>query len=369
MLLGPGSKEEQIIARLENDTRNELHSIMGMLELVARGPLTQAQSEYLRFCKSSTDRLLRSVQNAAILFSPETGVPQVHTFSLHELIKELANLMEALAHRKGLSLRYEIESTAPDRIMGDRDRLQDILVRLLENAVRFTNQGGIELIASGIEENPAEYRVQFDILDTGPGIPVEVIRSISGETSGYMAERGLGLPIVRKLVLSMNGELLFASQKPAGSRVTVMLPFALAKEDPDRESNVSGTTAPLNILVAEDSDDSYYVLEFHLQQEGHRLTRAGNGTQAVELFKNGNYDLVFMDVHMPEMDGYSATRAIRIWETGCARARVPIVVLSSDSPSTQLQYGAKVGCSAYLTKPVASEALRTVLGRYARRDS
>ena len=369
MRFGQNTKEQQIIAKLENDARNELHSIMGMLELVARGPLTRAQSDYLRFCKSSTDRLLRSVQNAAILFKQDTDASQVNLFSLHDVVRDVTNLMEVLARRKGLSLRCQIESDTPNRVIGDRDRLQDILVRLLENAVRFTHHGYIRLTGSGVEEKPRGCRVQFDICDTGPGIPLEVVSSLSDETPVRIADRGLGLPIVRKLVLSMNGELTFGRQEPAGSLVRVTLPFVTATEEhPTRESVAHGNAAPLSILVAEDSDDSYYVLEFQLLREGHRLTRAVSGTRALELFKAGNFDLVLMDVHMPEMDGYSATRAIRVWETGCARARVPIVVLSSDSPATQLQHGAKVGCSAYLTKPVSSEALRAVLRRYARED-
>jgi len=121
----------------------------------------------------------------------------------------------------------------------------------------------------------------------------------------------------------------------------------------------------LNILIAEDSDRSYYVLESYLEGEPHRLTRAQDGATAVERFKTGGYDLVLMDVHMPVMDGYAAARAIREWETTDGRARVPIVVLSSDSPETQRENGARVGCSGYITKPASKVAVLSALKRFA----
>ena len=357
---------ERIVAKLENDARNELHSVMGMLELIAQGPLTQAQSGYLRACKSSTDRLLRSIQNVSAFLAPETEKAHISGFDLYELVADSATLMEALAQRKGLMLIHEIRPDVPRKVDGDRDRLQDILIRLLDNAIQFTSCGRIELAVSPAQQHFPERGVQFDVCDTGPGIPADVVEHLSKHSTEYKAWQGLGLPIVRRLVLSMGGDLTFGSQEAGGSRVTVSLPFRAATSAANCAEDVAaGGTPALDILVAEDSDDSYFVLEGYLREENHHLTRATTGALAVELFKNGQYDLVFMDIHMPDMDGYSATRAIRTWETGRARARVPIVVLSSDSPATQLRNGAKVGCSSYLTKPVSKAALSTVLKRFA----
>ena len=361
---------EQIIAKLENDVRNELHSVMGMLELIARGPLTQAQSEYLRSCKASADHLLRSIQNVSAFLSSDADAARTAIFDLHEVLANLTNLMKALAARKGLNLSLEIRPGVPTRIAGDPDRLQDILVRLLDNAIRFTDHGEVRLIVTEATSKSTEVRLQFDVCDTGPGIANDIVARLSNPLSEEVALSGLGLPIVRKLVLSMNGDLTIASEEGGGSHVTVGAPFrTLPADDSVAEHCTPNTIPPLNILVAEDSDDSYYVLEGYLREQQHRLTRAVNGVRAVELFTTGQYDLVLMDIHMPDMDGYAATRAIRTWETGCARARVPIVVLSSDSPATQIQNGAKVGCSAYLTKPVSHAALVNVLNRYTVRTS
>jgi hypothetical protein len=355
-----------LMAKLENDTRNELHSVMGMLELIAEGPLAPSQSNYLRACRSSADRLLRTIQNVSVLLSQESIEGHISDFNLQETVEGVTGLMEVLAQRKGLVLACEIPTNAPRRVAGDRERLEDILFRLLDNAVRFTDRGLIQLTVSAVPRDDKVW-IQFDICDTGPGIPPDIIASLTSPTSEEIVWQGLGLPIVRKVVAGMGGKLSIGSQESGGTRVTVSLPFIEPTnpiESLETEEEDPKVTLPLNILIAEDSDDSYYVLEAYLG-EHHRLTRAVDGARAIEMFKTGHYDLVFMDVHMPGADGYSATRAIREWESRGTRARIPIVVLSTDSPKTQRHHGAKAGCSAYLTKPVSKAAVLTVLKRFS----
>ena len=356
---------EEIIAKLENDIRNELHSIMGLLELIAQGPLTPAQSDNLRACKGSADRLLGSVRNVSAFLSAESDEVQISVFDLHGLIADLRDLMDTLARLKGLSLRCELQPEVPRHVAGDHDRLQDILFRLLDNAIKFSDHGQVRLVVAVDPRNSTGLEIQFEVLDSGSGIPSDVVARLSGPLSEQPASKGLGLPIVHKLVLGMGGSFTIGSNEGGGSRVVVSLPFVRAIGDAPFLADLVGAVQPLKILVAEDSDDTFYVLESFLKEQKHRLTRSVDGTRAVEIFKAGHYDLVLMDIHMPGQDGYSATRAIREFETSCARARVPILVLSSDSPSTQTQNGAKVGCSGYLTKPVSRVALLSAIERYA----
>ncbi len=359
------ARTQRIIASFRNDARNDLHALMGMLELIAQGRLSRDQLDYLTVSKSTADRLLRAVENVGILLGRDTEPAQMVPFRLRQVLSDLTHLMEALAARKGLALDCEILPGVPDLAAGDRNRLQDILIRLLDNAIRFTDRGSVRLVAALVDETPTGHRIQFDLCDTGPGVPDQVIRYISSSSPEQYLEHGLGLPIVQKLVRSMGGHLSVAVQITGGSRVSIVLPFEAADLDPQRSNDALQAAAPLDILIAEDSDDSYFVLEAHLGAQKHKLTRAFTGTHAVELFRTGKYDLVFMDVHMPDMDGYSATHEIRKWETGSSRARVPVVVLSTDSHATQAQNGARVGCSAYLTKPVSREALLSVVNGYA----
>ena len=363
---------EQLVAQLENDARNELHSVMGMLELIAEGPLTQLQYDYLRACRSGADRVLRTVQNVSEFLSPESEQAQVCDFDLHQAVASVTSLMETLAQIKGLTFTCEIRLSTPLWVAGDRDRIQDILFRLLDHAIRVTNQGQVQMIVTRSSGDSTGIGVQFDVCDTGPEISADTIAGILGPSPENLARHGLGLLIARKLARAMGGELSIGARAGGGSCVSVSLPFEAAPSpatpggtEPEPVDVDQGPAVPLNILVAEDSDDSYYVLESYLQGQPYQLTRALDGTRAIEQFKTGRFDLVLMDVHMPGTDGYCATRAIREWETTATRARIPIVVLSSDSPRTQIQNGARVGCSGYLTKPVSKAALLKVLSRYA----
>lgn len=362
---------EQLAAKLENDARNELHSVMAMLALVAEGPLTELQYGYLRACRTSTDHLLRTIQNFSEFLNPEKEPANICVFDLKEAVSSVTSFIETLAERKGLEFTFEAHLDATRWVAGNRERIQDILFRLLDNAVRFTDRGSVKLTATDVSQVSTGIRVQFDVCDTGPGISAETIAWVSSPCWENLAQNGLGLPIARKFALSMGGELSIAAREGGGTHVIVTLPLAPAAAVPSatessQAEGESGLSSPLNILVAEDSDDSYFVLESYLKEQPFQLTRALDGVSAVELFKNGLFDLVLMDVHMPGADGYCAIHAIREWETTAARARVPIVILSSDSPKTQIQNGAKAGCSGYLTKPVAKADLFAVLRRYAR---
>lgn len=364
---------QNLIEKLERDTRDEMHSIMGMLEVIAEGPLTDSQYEHLRTCRSSADRALRSVQNVYQLVCPEAGHPRVDEIDLQELVSDTVCLMEELAQRKGLSFKATIGSDTPTRITGDRHRIEDVLVRLIDNSVRFTDQGWIELTLIKCAKVSGTPRIDFIVSDSGPGIPERTITRAMNPAAPEHFEDGLGLPIVHQLVREMGGELSMCGLDGGGSLVTVSLPFKILEVSgspvprvADRaQGQLGDLVRPLNILIAEDSDQSYYVIESYLDGQGHQLTRAPNGAMAVDAFKHGGYDLVLMDVHMPLMDGYAATRAIREWETTDGRARVPIVVLSTDSLETQRQNGAQAGCSGYITKPASKAAVLSSLKRFA----
>jgi CheY-like chemotaxis protein len=365
---------QRMIAKLERDARNEIHSIMGMLELVADGPLTDLQYQHLRACRSSAHHLLRSVQNIYQLICAETSEPTLSNFDLQHFVADIVGLMEDLAKREGLSFKVEIRAGTPARVTGDRHRLENILVRLIDNAIKFTDKGWIQLIVAKCENYSDSSCIEFIVCDSGRGIPQDTITRVLDPAALELGDNGLGIAIVHQLVSAIGGELSISPQDGGGSRVTVSLPFATLDDpaspipsDADHTQRQTGEPVrPLNILIAEDSEQSYYVIESYLDGQGYRLTRAQNGASAVEKFKNGGYDLVLMDVHMPVMDGYAATRAIREWETTDGRARVPIVVLSSDSAEIQRENGAKAGCSGYITKPASKAAVLRCLKRFER---
>jgi CheY-like chemotaxis protein len=178
----------------------------------------------------------------------------------------------------------------------------------------------------------------------------------------------LGLSIVRKRLEQVGGKLSAFTEGPRG-RLVITIPFALAGDWSHAPSSVGGsTTAPLNLLIAEDSDDSFFLLEAYVANAGHHLARALNGAQAVEMVKSGKFNFVVMDVKMPIMDGYTATRLIREWETEQGRARVPILLLSAEEAAVQMRVGANAGCSGYLAKPATKVQVLAALDFYARPD-
>jgi len=361
---------ERAIAKLNENARNELHSIMGMLELVAEGPLTESQYKNLLIIRSSADRLLRSIEDVTQFVSPSTQQPRLSAFDLPSVVADTSALMGDLARLKGLTFTFEIRSGTPTRVMSDRECIEDILVRLMDNSLRFTEKGGFDLTVSQGTNASVRPRLNFIICDTGPGIPGDTIARVMNPAAPDHLKDGLGLPLVHKLVLRMGGDLHIDRSDGGGTRITVSVPFEMPEasdspEVPYSEAQSYGQIRPLEILIAEDSDESYYVIESYLDGEGHQLTRAQNGVSALDWFKKGDFDVVLMDIHMPVMDGYSATRAIREWETTNGRPRVPIVVLSSDSLETQRENGAKAGCSGYITKPASKAAVLNSIRRFA----
>jgi CheY-like chemotaxis protein len=313
------------------------------------------------------------VQNVCQFVCLENVKSRLSEIDLEAVVADTAGLMEDLARRKGLNLTAEIRPGTPTAVTGDRRHLENILLRLIDNSIKFTAQGSIQLIVTKCEDYSNRRRIEFIVCDSGPGIPEDTITRVLDPAAPDLGNQGLGLPIVYQLVRGMGGELSIDRLDGGGSRVTASLPLQASGVSGSPEPSGTEHTQrqswepvrPLNILVAEDSDQSYYVIESYLEGEGHKLTRAQNGAIAVDRFKNGGCDLVLMDVHMPVMDGYAATRAIREWETTDGRARVPIVVLSSDSPEIQRENGAKAGCSGYITKPASKESVLSWLKRFA----
>jgi CheY-like chemotaxis protein len=245
-----------------------------------------------------------------------------------------------------------------------------LLVRLLDNAIRFTTHGVIGLRTFIEILEPGSARGEFLISDTGPGI-AEGAQWQEGPQEDGMA--GLGLPLVRRTVERMGGEMAITTEPGAGSRVRVALPLRIVAGRtgavlllPVFGANERRAPIPaMNLLVAEDSEDSFILFDAYLAGQGHQITRANDGAHVIELFKARSYDLVFMDIRMPVMNGFAATKAIREWETTAGRPRIPILVLSAEDTAVQKRIGATVGCSGYLMKPVSKATLLGALARYA----
>jgi len=359
---------EQLISKLSTDAHNTAHSVLGMLELIAEDPLSRRQREYVHVCRSSIDSLLRTVEDVGELVNPDSLEIEQIDFDLHEAVTAVAGLMESLARKKGLEFDFTLRGDGPVWVSGDKTRIEDLLVRLLDSVIRGTHRGAVRFSCAYSMPNGGAPSMEFEICaKDADGDP-----SASKARAG-LDESGLDLPIARRLVERMGGKIAVNASGGVTCGMRIAIPFTGAcgrRTLPAGESvpELASTAAhvrPLDLLVAEDSDDSYILIEAYLRDQGHRLTRAADGAQAVELFKAKPFDIVFMDIRMPIVDGYTATRAMRDWETEAGHGRTPIVVLSAEETATQKRIGATVGCTAYLRKPVSKHTLLAAIGHYA----
>ncbi len=357
---------EPLLIRLANEIRQTLHLVIGLLELTTEEPLSTSQLENLSHCKASADQLLRTANDVSELASSEPLAPSMAPFSLICAIGEVVDVMRILAERKDLELRCSLDSNVPDQIVADKDVIQGVLHRLLENSIKFTDSGSIAVSVTSRAVEPNSSVLILEIADTGTGMPSEVLAS-HFQSSEVPLSPGLGLPLVRKRLSEAAGEFSIIDSTCDGTILRISVPISFVAGGASRASKQQDELSspddsfPLKLLVVEDSDESFALFQAYVRGEGHRVSRALNGALGVEMVKSGEYDLVLMDVHMPVMDGYSATRTIREWETRSGRTRLPILLLSAEDRLLQMRSGALVGCSGYITKPARkSEVLRAL---------
>jgi len=352
---------DALLRRLGDEVRESLHQILGAMELMSEEPLSENQRHYLDRCRTSADQLLCTANDLAELARTEFPPPVSTPFRVEGVVAEMAWLLRHLADRRDTEFSWHLDAGVPEAVTGDARLLQDLLRKVVESALYLAPRGRIHLEVSAAVEGVL-------ILDTSAEAAGEMLCDPEFLTAEGLGP-ALGLSIVRKRVDQLGGKLATFAE---GRRATLLLtiPYALAGEwNWSATDNRASEGEPLNLLIAEDSDDSFFLLQAYLANEGHRLTRALNGAQAVELVRSGEYDFVLMDVKMPLMDGYTATRLIREWETGQGRARLPILLLSAEEAAVQMRVGANAGCSGYLTKPATKAQILTALEFYARRQT
>jgi len=284
-------------------------------------------------------------------------------------------LLEPRAREKSLTLLLEMEPELPDGVEGDRKRLSQVLVNLVGNAIKFTSQGGVRV---AVERRPGiEHGLYFTVTDTGMGIAVDMLESIfepfvqaDRSITRRFGGTGLGLAIAKRLVEMMGGRIWVSSQPGQGTTfhfTAVMPPVALSRQETSAAPQATTPArAPMDILLAEDIQNNVFVVESFLKPMGDRIVVAMNGQQAVDLFKSGRFDLVLMDVHMPGMDGYTATREIRQIEAAEGRSRTPIVALTANVLEGDAHKSRDAGCDDHLGKPIDKLKLLKLVARYGR---
>ncbi|MEW6646421.1 MAG: ATP-binding protein [Pseudomonadota bacterium] len=365
--------KSQFLATMSHEIRTPLHAILGMAELLQHSPLSNTQQGYVGTFQDAGRHLLNLIDDILDFSRIEAGGLQLadHPLHLPHLLEEVDGLLRAQARAKGLQLHISrTPGLAPWR-RGDAQRLRQVIVNLLGNAIKFTPQGQVELKVA--EEPGAADTLRFTVTDTGIGIAPEqqshLFAPFSQLDAGQTRQRGgtgLGLSICRRLIDAMGGRITVESSVGVGSRFsfTVRLPQAQAADNAADTPAAEADLPPAHLLVADDSAMNRLVIKEFLSDSPCRITFADNGMDTVDLFMQHPFDLVLMDIQMPRLDGWSATRRIRAWEAEQARRPVPIVALSASAMEEDRLASLEAGCTTFTAKPLGRSQLLRLLQQY-----
>ncbi|MBN2024232.1 MAG: response regulator [Pirellulales bacterium] len=392
-VLDAARAKSEFMANVSHEIRTPMNAILGFTSLLMQEPLSDAQREKLLYVREAGETLLHAITHVLDYSKLTTGEVRLQPtlFDVDEAVH--ATIDEALpaVRNKGLTLRCHIEEAVPLRLQGDRNRFCQILTNLLDNAVKFTAHGSIHVRVTSDEETEKTVTLRVMVTDTGVGIPPDrqgIVFDGFCQADGSSTRRfegvGVGLAICRQLVTLMGGQIGLQSAAGEGSTfwftVTLRKPAASAAASGEPSCPrprttlvtasgegtaraVDGAAPRPHILVADDDSLSRVLLEMLLGRAGCVVETVGNGREAITLFKSRQYDLVFMDVDMPEMDGREAIWLARQHEMTTG-AHVPIVVLSAGALPADRQQCLEAGADRYITKPFNVDELLELIREY-----
>ncbi len=368
------------LAAMSHEIRTPLNVIVGMAGLLRETSLGQCQADYVQRFDRAADHLLSLLNAILDLSKIEAGELQLEQipFNPRELMVTVHDLLTVTAKTKQLVLDMKIQSDVPSTVIGDPTRLRQVLMNLVGNAIKFTEQGQVVVTVEVITDD----RMRFAVSDTGIGIPPDRLSLIferftqgDATTTRKFGGTGLGLSISQHLVNMMNGHLAVTSTPGVGStfEFTVQLPRVVETEpslpnrpiQPRVEPVSTSPARPLRILVVDDLEDNRVIVAQYLQGSYYSVEWAENGQVALEKFQTRAYDLVLMDMQMPVMDGLQATSAIRQWERTQHRSPTPILALTAHALEEEAKKSLDAGCTAHLTKPIKKQALLKAISDYA----
>jgi PAS domain S-box-containing protein len=376
--------KSDFLANMSHEIRTPLNGVIGMLDLMSDGELTPSQRRYAQIAKTSADALLDLINDILDFSKIEAGKLELcnEDFDLHALLRDMIDVFMPRAGAKGITLACQIEGAVPKYVCGDAGRLRQVLVNLINNAIKFTDRGDVRLGVAVATRAPHHSTITFAVSDTGIGIPLDrrdrlfkSFSQIDASTTRKYGGTGLGLAVCKQLVELFGGTIEVESEPGRGSTFTFAARLAIIERPSD--SGISGRIASdpkaeetrcrsAHILLAEDNDVNQMVASEILERAGFTCDIVCNGREAFELLKSTDYDLVLMDCQMPVMDGFEATRAIRLYEqelseTSGESRHIPIIALTANAIKGDRDRCLEAGMDAYITKPVDAKRLRATI--------
>src|SRR5438309_52990 len=374
--------KSEFLARMSHEIRTPLNAVIGTGVLLERTALNTEQRQYVRVFQNAAKNLLAVINDILDLAKVESGhlALEESDFELAELLDSVVEVMSVRAQQKGISLLCNIAPQTPPRVRGDPERLRQVLLNLIGNAIKFTQKGEVLMRLEPDRGGSAGGALQFSVADSGIGIPPDKLDAIfeaftqanASITRAY-GGTGLGLAIAKRLVELMHGRI-WAESSPgirATFYFTAQFGIAPTEEAISPESQVTrlaiapGFLGALRILIVDDSEENRFLIREDLKDLECQLDFAENGQIAVEKICKNAYGLVLMDLRMPVMDGYEATRRIRGWEAEQGRMLTPIIALTASALDAELQKAVDAGCTASLRKPIRLLTLLEAVRKHA----
>jgi PAS domain S-box-containing protein len=357
--------KQQFLSNMSHEIRTPMNAIIGFTKVVLKTNITVKQREYLTAIKMSGDALIVLINDILDLAKVEAGKMTFEQipFKMASSISAMLHLFEAKIQEKNLELIKDYDSRIPEVLVGDPVRLHQVILNLLSNAVKFTSKGNITVSVHLVDEDEDKVTVEFSVSDTGIGIAENKIEKIfenfqqaSSETSRLYGGTGLGLAIVKQLVEPQGGIIRVKSKIEEGSTFSFILPFQKTKAEAEVDTGIvdfDSEIRNIKVLVAEDIALNQLLMETLLDDFGFAHDIAANGKIAVEKLQTKSYDIILMDLQMPEMNGFEATEYIR----NTIKSSIPIIALTADVTTADLKKCKAVGMNDYIAKPIDERLL------------
>ncbi len=369
--------KQQFLSNMSHEIRTPMNAIIGFTKVLLKTELSAKQKEYLTAIKMSGDALIVLINDILDLAKVDAGkmIFEQIPFKMALSISAMLHIFETKIKEKNLDLIKEYDKKIPEVLVGDPVRLHQIILNLVSNAVKFTTKGTIKLSVQLISENEEKATIEFAVSDTGIGIPENKIKDIfknfqqaSSNTARLYGGTGLGLAIAKQLVESQHGSIHVTSKVDEGSTFSFILSFqktnAAAQQETDiteQDSEIKG----IKVLVVEDIVLNQLLMKTLLDDFGFECGIAANGRVAVEILQSQSYDIILMDLQMPEMNGFEATDYIR----NTLHSEIPIIALTADVTTVDLEKCRLVGMNDYIAKPVDERLLYRKIAALSKKPS